>query len=353
MKLIFKMLLWVVITVVVLLGGFLLFITIKDYQPPPVEVLMKKQTAADTYLEKDTFNLISWNIGYAGLGKEMDFFYDGGKKVRPTKALNRKYFNGIKKFISGQKGVDFLLIQEVDIKSKRSHRINEVAELEKIMPEYTPVFAINYNVPYVPVPVYEPMGSVKSGLLIFSKYEPEEAKRFAYPLIASWPNRLFLLDRCFILARYRLMDGKELVIINTHNSAYVYDSALRVKELQIIKNKMIEEYNNGNYVIAGGDWNANPPDYQPEGGYNGHRFVPSEVKMSAVLLPEDWKWAFDPKAPTNRQNDKAFIKGENGTTCLDYFVVSPNVEVLETKTIDLSFENSDHNPVFVRVALKK
>lgn len=353
MKLVFKILIWLVIIVIILLAGFLIFITIKDYQPKSVEVLIHNEKNEVSFPEKDTFDLISWNIGYAGLGKEMDFFYDGGKKVRPTKELNRKYMDGIKTFVADHRDVDYFLIQEVDIKSKRSHRINKVEELEKVLPEYTPIFAMNYNVPYVPVPVYEPMGRVKGGLMIFSKYMPVKAERYAYPLIASWPNRLFLLDRCFILTRYPLKNGKDFLVINTHNSAYVYDSALRVKELQIIKNKMLEEYDKGNYVIAGGDWNANPPYYQPAGDYNGHYFVPSEVKMNPSLMPDGWVWAFDPSAPTNRHNDKAFVKGENGTTCLDYFVVSPNVEVLEIKTIDLSFEDSDHNPVFVRIALKK
>ncbi len=79
----------------------------------------------------------------------------------------------------------------------------------------------------------------------------------------------------------------------------------------------------------------------------------SVVKMNPDLLPENWTWAFDPSAPTNRKNYKPFVKGENETTYLDYFVVSPNVEVLQTKTIDLNFENSDHNPVYLQVRLIK
>ncbi len=351
MKRIFKVIIWIIGIVVVVLVLFLLYITLTDYKPDKVEVIYSKQ--ANGPLIKDTFELITWNIGYAGLGKEMDFFYDGGKKVRPTKALGRKYLNGIKEFITGRPYVDYFLFQEVDVKSKRSHRMNEVAELEKSMSDYKPVFAINYQVPFVPVPLYEPMGRVKGGILTLSKYEPDEAVRYGYPLIASWPKRLFLLDRCFILTRYALEGGKDLVILNTHNSAYVYDSVLRNRELQILKNKMLEEYGRGNYVVAGGDWNANPPYYQPSAGYNGNCFVASEVKMNPELLPEGWVWAYDPSAPTNRQNDQAFVKGENGTTCLDYFVVSPNIEILKTKTIDLSFENSDHNPVFLKLALKK
>jgi len=45
------------------------------------------------------------------------------------------------------------------------------------------------------------------------------------------------------------------------------------------------------------------------------------------------------------------VKGVNGTTTIDYFIVSPNIKVLQTKTIDLNFENSDHNPVFIKLCL--
>ncbi len=340
---------WFVLVVVLVFAGFLLFITLSDYKPEPIEILVEKTDVP--VIEQDTFKLINWNVGYAGLGSEMDFFYDEGTKVRPTKELGRKYLDGIKAFVTANDTVDFWMLQEVDVKAKRSHRMNEVAEIKEAKSESFGVFAKNYDVPFVPVPVYEPMGCVEGGLMIFSEYSPSEALRYAYPLIADWPDKLFLLDRCFVLNRYPLQSGNDLVVINTHNSAYVYDSALRVHELQILKKVMLTEYNKGNYVIAGGDWNQNPPAYQPGGSYNGHKFFKSEVQMNVDFMPEGWIWAYDNSAPTNRQNYQAFVKGENGTTCLDYYLTSPNVEVLETRVIDLNFENSDHNPVYLKIAL--
>ena len=346
------MILWIIVTFLVLLIGFVVYISLVDFKPDEIIVLKTAEGAKEVVpVHQDTIKLISWNIGYAGLGAEMDFFYDGGKKVRPSKELGRKYLDGIKSFIS-QHHPDFWLFQEVDIKSKRSHGMNELAEIKELVPTYDASFTLNYKVPFVPVPVYEPMGKVKGGMMTMSKFEATEVIRYAYPLIASWPNRLFLLDRCFILTRVPLSSGKDLVVMNTHNSAYVYDSVLRDKELQIIKHKMLEEFEKGNYVVAGGDWNANPPNYKPIKDYNGHLFVVSEVHMNPDLLPDGWQWAFDGSAPSNRQNNKAFVKGENGTTSLDYFIVSPNVEVIHAKTIDLNFEYSDHNPVAVKIRLK-
>jgi len=352
MKKIISILLKAILILLLGFAGFIAYITIFDYRPDEIEILEINGPEVEIKkLSKDTFNLMCWNIGYAGLGAEMDFFYDNGKMVRPSKKLNRQYLDDIKTFIKNQDSIDFFLLQEIDVRARRSHNMNEAEEISSLFENTYSVFAKNYHCQFVPVPVYEPLGYVKGGMLTFSDFPIDEAERHAYPLIASWPNKLFLLDRCFILTRFPLENGKDLVLLNTHNSAYVTDSILRVKELKILKDKMLKEYAKGNFVIAGGDWNANPPNFKPQGNYNGHKFFESEVRMAEKTFPKEWKWAYDDKAPTNRQNYQPFIKGENPTTILDYFVVSPNIEILDAQTIDLNFKYSDHNPVYLKVNL--
>lgn len=351
MKKTLKIMIWIVVLIILLFGGFILYITFVDFKPAKIDYIVSNENNKSKPFDQDTFDIINWNIGYAGLGAEMDFFYDGGKKVRPLKELGRKYLDGIKSFMNNNHP-DFWILQEVDVRAKRSHKMNEVAEIENLLTSYHHAFAINYKVPFVPVPIYEPMGHVKGGMLNLSKQPPDEVIRYAYPLIASWPDRLFLLDRCFVMSRFPLVNGKDLIIINTHNSAYVYDTELREKELLIIKDIMAEEYLKGNFVVTGGDWNANPPGFIPTDNFSGHLFEASKVKMNPNLFPADWKWAYDPSAPTNRNNNKSYVKGENGTTILDYFIVSPNVEIIEVHAIDLNFKFSDHNPVYLKLRLK-
>ncbi|MBN2637561.1 MAG: hypothetical protein JXR65_00575 [Bacteroidales bacterium] len=353
MKKFLKVLGWIILSAILLFAGFLIYITATDYRPPKVVNLMNEKPTNVTPIQQDTFSFITWNIGYAGLGAEMDFFYDGGKKVRPSEKMVEKYLHGIEHFVTTHDTVNFWFIQEVDEHSHRSYNINEVKAISEAQKGSHALFAYNYKCPFVPVPLYEPMGHVEAGQMTFTKLPFTEAERIAYPLIASWPDKLFLLDRCFILTRFPLANGKDLVLMNTHNSAYVYDSLLRVKELNIIKNKMLEEYAKGNYVVAGGDWNANPPDFKPEGNYAGDKYEPTKVQMSDKTFPADWHWAYDASAPSNRDNVKSFVRGENATTTIDYFILSPNVKLLNVKTIDLNFENSDHNPVYLRIALEQ
>lgn len=351
-KKILKAIAWILLSAILIFVGFVIYITLTDYKPEKVEIIVEKGTYDIVELQQDTFSLINWNVGYAGLGEEMDFFYDGGTKTRASREESEKYLNDILRFIKTNDTVDMWLLQEVDVDAKRSYYINQVEKVNNAKKGSYGVFARNYMCKHVPIPVTDPLGYVEAGLMTFSNFPPQEAIRFAYPLIASWPNKLFLLDRCFLLNRYSLASGKELVVLNTHNSAYVYDSILRIEELQIIKKVMLEEYNKGNYVIAGGDWNQNPPGYFPSDDYNGHKFLASVVKMNDDFMPADWSWAYDNSAPTNRSNYKSYVLGENTTTCLDYYLVSPNVEIIDVEVLDQKFRSSDHNPVYLKAILK-
>ncbi|HEY9116040.1 MAG TPA: endonuclease/exonuclease/phosphatase family protein [Bacteroidales bacterium] len=353
MKKAIKISFWSLLVLAIIFGGIIAFFIATDFRPAPIISLMEESHQTADTIKQDTLVLMSWNIGYAGLGKEMDFFYDGGKKVRPSKEMARKYLDGIKSFVQSQDSVDFILLQEIDLKAKRSYKMNEVKEMAEAAGKRSLFFAINYSVPFVPVPITQPMGYVEGGMVSFSDFFPSEATRFAYPLIAPRPDRLFLLDRCFILTRFPLKNGRDLVVINTHNSAFVSDSLLMAEEFEILKVKMLEEYAVGNYVIAGGDWNANPPNFLPEGDYNGNKFAVCDIRMNEKTMPATWVWAVDASVPTNRYNDKAFVKGENRTTTLDYFLVSPNLGIIFTQTVDLGFEDSDHNPVFIKIFLKE
>ncbi len=335
--------------------GFIIYMIVTDYKPGSVKQIEIKGECKSNAPDNNKFSIITWNIGYASLGKEMDFFYEGGDMTRPTEKLFNKYWKNIKKFISDQDIVDFILIQEVDVHSKRSFYTNEKEAVENILPDHCIVFAVNYDVKYVPLPLLEPMGKVKSGMITASMYFPVDVIRNAYPNIASWPNRLFLLDRCFIETRYKLDNNKELVIFNTHNSVYVYDDSLRNIELRIIKEKMINEYVNGNYVVAGGDWNLNPAfganmSIRFE---NNDIFKPTTLSMKENFLPAKWKYAYDKTYPTNRDLDSPYNKGRSGTTIIDYFIVSPNIEIDTVKTINMGFENTDHHPVFMNFKLSE
>lgn len=336
--------------ILLIIGGFLFYLNVYDFSPVAHEVLKPAGKAYQRQVP-DNFRLISWNIGYCGLGESMDFFYDGGKRVRAGEEQSEEWLHDITAWIARQANADFLLLQEVDFDAKRSYHTNQLVQIAQVLPKHEYVAAVNYQVPFVPVPLSEPMGAVKSGMLSFSAYPSLAASRYAYPQIAGWPDRMFLLDRCFIESRFATTNKKELVILNTHNSAFIDDAEKMNYELKRIQEKMLLEFELGNYVIAGGDWNMNPTGFKPANDFGNHRFVAAAVAFPENFFPPGWTFAFDAKTPSNRFLDEAYSKGQTGSTTIDYFVLSPNVRLINVETIDLNFSASDHNPVALDVLL--
>lgn len=341
------LLLFVLFVVVV----FFIIMTLFEYNPRTV-------SKADVYGHglalpplTDEFSFLTWNIGYAGLGREMDFFYDGGKKVIPEKKLSEKYLEGIKKAVHSFDTLDFLLIQEIDIQSHRAHYINELDALAAELPQFYYVFGMNYNSWFVPVPLYQPMGFVKSGISSFSRYRPDSVSMVPFGSKYPWPQGLVQLKRCFLMMTILLGNGKELVVINTHNSAYDSTGELRKNELQILSRYLLAEYEKGNYVVAGGDWNSNPEGFRTQSIISGDLTTSLDVPVTSSFF-HGWHFVFDSLRPSNRFVNEPYRKGKTRTTTIDFFVVSPNVEIQLVQTVRMGFKYSDHEPVIMKVKLK-
>jgi endonuclease/exonuclease/phosphatase family metal-dependent hydrolase len=338
---------------VLFFGGLILYGTITDYNPPPGMYQEAPALAGGVASEKidSVLNFFNWNIGYSGLGKEMDFFYDGGKTVRAPKEYLDVYFKGIQHTIAAHDSIDFYLIQEIDIESKRSYWMNEYDSLHTLLKDFHSAFGLNYNVKYVPLPFTNGLGKVYSGVATYSKYKPQIAKRFQYPGKFPWPTRIFFLDRCFLTQRYKLKNGKELVVVNTHNSAYDETGEIKKGEMEFLKGYILKLYEAGNYVIVGGDFNQCPP------GFDTKKFMVADYQafippaLETGWMPGGWQFCFDETVPTNRHLDTP-LDANTFKTVIDYYLISPNVELLSVKTIDLGFAYSDHQPVVMQVKLK-
>ncbi|MCW5907739.1 MAG: endonuclease/exonuclease/phosphatase family protein [Chitinophagales bacterium] len=345
----------VLIAAILYVGGMLLLGVITKYNPEAEEKLeagsRKQESASNELLADSSFSFLIWNIGYGALGKEVDFFYDGGKTVTSPKEHVQKNLAGIKKFLAENTDVDFVLLQEVDRNSKRSYHIDEAAEFEKVFGSHYSTFAINYKVLYLPFPFLDPMGKINSGIQSLTKYKPVESKRIALPGISDFPRKLFYLERCLLVQRFTLQNGKELVVINTHFEAYD-DGSVKKEQMALTKKLVEAEYAKGNYVIIGGDWNIAPPSF------NVHTFEKEPEDEPLYLKNNDpdyipgWTYAYDSTVATNRKNKTVFNPEKTFTTVIDYYFVSPNIEVTEVKGIDLGFDCSDHQPVKLSIRLK-
>ncbi len=337
--------------------------TATDYQPEEVIDLAIDGKGLDR-VDKDTLTFAIYNVGYGGLGAESNFFYDSGhfltsgdKMIRAEKTMVEKNIAGMQQFIKDHP-LDFYLFQEVDFRSKRSYKINQYEKAKDILKDYSATFATNYNVSRVPLPVAQPfsvMGRIKSGLATYSRYQPQSPVRRQLPGGYEWPNNIFHLDRCLAVHRYPVSDSSELVVINSHNSAYDEGGLLKKQEMDYLKKIVLEEYEKGNYVVVGSDWNQCPPNFKP------NTFRPSitpdayyQINIAPDFLPEGWQWAYDRTTPTNRKLTESYRGKEKETfvTLIDFFLISPNVELISTKGVNNDFEFSDHQPSILTVKLK-
>jgi endonuclease/exonuclease/phosphatase family metal-dependent hydrolase len=329
----------------------ILYATLSDYRPAERELLKDAQNVTPAITDSAIINMVIWNIGYCGLDKEMDFFYDGGKGVRTSEDKLKHNFSNISTFLRANDSTAIIMLQEVDIKSHRSYRFNEVESITESMNDYKAFFGKNYDVFFVPLPFYDPMGSVNSGLLSLTRFNPSAVERYAFPGQYAWPKKLFMLDRCFLVMRFPVSNGKELLVINTHNEAYD-NGSIRDQQMAYLKKFLLSEYQQGNYIVTGGDWNQCPPGFKPQ--FSEEIFDTINSKgIETDYLPADWKWVYNPAIPTNRRLDIAYSRGKTLTTVIDFFLLSPNIKPLTIKTTDLGFENSDHQPVSVKIALQK
>ncbi|MFH1120081.1 MAG: hypothetical protein V1775_09660 [Bacteroidota bacterium] len=337
----------IIIVLIVIVLSFFVWQIVNEYNPEPVEKI--SISAASTKIP-DTLSLSTFNIGYCGLGAEMDFFYEGGTMVRPGKEQFDQYLSGVMQRIYSFENPDFVLLQEVDTLAKRSWYANQYRLINNKFTQYHSFFALNYS-SWVPMPVIQPMGKVKAGLMTLGKALPVDAERHAFYSGYAWPMRMFMLKRCFLLTRYETGGGKQLVLVNTHNSAFGDAAEIREKELAQLKTLMTVEFSKGNYVIIGGDWNQNPAVFDSTAVLNRYLVKTIKPPIPADFLPEGWQYAYDPQHSTNRDVDIPYTEGKTKTTLIDFFVLSPNIRLISAKATPTGFKESDHQPVTIKVVL--
>ena len=334
---------------------FILFLTIVEYRPKQKEDV-PFSTGNEMLLQGKPYTLMSWNIGYAGLGKDEDFFMDGGKKVRPdSEKVVEKYFNGIKHTI-GTHPADIIFIQEIDIKSKRTWNMNQVEALKSFTGKGGS-FAYNYKCFYVPFPL-PTIGHIESGLSILTNFETSSSQRRSLPVPFKWPVRLANLKRCMLVSRIPVYEnggasGKELVLADFHLEAFD-DGEGKIAQTKALKSFIESEYIKGNYVIAGGDFNQRFPGSTAFPAVWKDGWLPGQ--LDADMLGDGWSFVFDDSRPTCRSNQRTYNDADAAAHnwqyhVIDGFITSPNVESLSINVIDEDFQNSDHNPVYMTFVL--
>ena len=350
LKLILKILGGTLGGIALLLIGLILFLSVTEFKPADRESVTnyKIEENAPMLQEGQTVTVYSWNIGYAGLGKDSDFFMDGGKMTDPpSQEAVEENMAAIQEYI-GSQTADAWLLQEVDVNSARTEKMDQFALLQEAW-NGSSGFAYNYKCPFVPIPL-PPLGQIESGIATLTAgATAEEMERVSLPCPFSWPVRVAQIKRCLMITRMPIEGSdKELVLVNLHLEAYD-DGEGKKAQTEILLQVLQAEYEKGNYVIAGGDFNQSFPGVLEQYPIQDpQKWTPGILEDGT--LPEGWQFAYDLSAPTCRLLDQPY-----NAACqlyvIDGFILSPNVQLNAVQTQDLDFQNSDHNPVRLEVTL--
>lgn len=364
----------------IFLGTFLLivaiyvcYVLIQYYRIEDNQELEITHNANETMDSSKTFRIATYNIGFGAYRPDYSFFMDEGYNSDGTKVVGKyarakskesvlESTEGVKNEINNL-NIDFAFFQEVDTDSTRSYHVNQCQILSESFLNFDSHFASNYHSAYLFYPFSQPIGKSNSGLLTISKYKIDSATRISYPISNKF-DKFFDLDRCFSVSRIKVGDH-ELVLVNSHMSAYDEGGYIRAQQIQTMKSFCEEEIKKNNYLVFGGDFNhdllKNHPDFQ-------YTNKSKPLWMNFTQLKPDWLASIDYEKdladhilpavndnnPTCRDADIPLIGHEDEVykSVIDGFFVSDNIEIISVENIDNGFEYSDHQPVLLEFKLK-
>lgn len=348
----------VLLAVLVIAGGYVAYVFAAYHRIEDNQTLTVTSGRTQTAQAGETYRIACWNIGFGAYEDDYSFFMDGGTESWAwSKERLQENLDEIGATLQSLKA-DILLLQEVDFDSTRTYHIDEAELLRTyhgLDAESDSVFAVNYDSPFLFYPLIRPHGASRSGLLTVSSLTAESALRRSLPVETGF-TKLLDLDRCYSVTRIPVDNGKTLCLYDLHLSAYTSDGKIADEQLAMLLADMQQEYENGNYVVGGGDFNKDLLGNSGEifgvstEGYTWAQPIKTELfagKNLTLVAPLDEN---DPQ-PSCRNADAPYHEGQLLLT-VDGFVVSDNVTVSESGVHAMDFACSDHQPVVMTFTLE-
>ena len=315
----------------------------------------EKDEALDSLTVGKEYTAVTYNIGFGAYRPDFSFFMDGGKSswAKSKESVIEAVKGAREEMLS--LSPDFALVQEIDLNSTRSYHVDEYALLKEEFASYYTVFAQNYDSAFLFYPFTQPHGRSRSGIGVFSRYPITEALRRSFPISTSF-SKFFDLDRCYSISRVPVENGKELVIFALHMSAYGNSDEIRKGQIDMLCADMQKEYEAGNYVLCGGDFNHDLKASEEETENRASWAYP----FPRTELPEHFSFTLDfcteeeieGMWDSARNADMEYVPGVTYTVTLDGFIISDNIECLSYENVNTGYAWSDHDPVKVSFVLR-
>lgn len=381
-----KIILIVICIIALLAAGYVAYVLLSYHRIGNVTLDVKQGAEEDSVSAGEMYTITSYNVGFGAYQQDftcvMDHCYvkqDGSWKWISGKNLKSFSEADALRNTEGAANTildlhpDFALFQEADLDSDRCRHVNQIEAFKKALPETASVYCSNFHTPFFCYPINDMMGKAESGLLTLSSAKIQKADRHEFAVTDNIIDRNFDLDRCFSACYIDVDNGRQLVLINLHMSAYDEGGVIREQQRKTLYGFMEEELKKGNYIIAGGDFNHDLLTFNPNYPQYTKDALPF-VTEKTQKIPENPVFFFDEKSNAGLPEGLCLVAADNCPTCrpaaitwqpefcychvLDGFIVSDNVEVAQIRNIITStdkldgFAYSDHEPVMMEFSLK-
>ncbi|MCI0515584.1 endonuclease/exonuclease/phosphatase family protein [candidate division KSB1 bacterium] len=288
---------------------------------------------------RDTLRVMTWNIRFA-IGRTPWFGDSCGKRVIISEAEVLAILKGLAEKINTLQP-DILLLQEVDVQSKRSAYIDQVQWLLDHTYFNYAAYASMWQAQYVPS---DGLGRVNTGQAVLSRWKITAAERIQLALRSDQDalTKYFYLQRCILKTQIALPNVANFYVLNIHTDAFSTDNT-RKKQLERFKAELDQLANAGAFFIAGGDLNSLPPgsdstDFCDEDRCPGESFHhPSDQpqhKEGSNFTPEitwlrDLYTTYQPETPL-----ETYLKDQSR-----YFTHTPDWNGFWNRKLDYLFTN--------------
>ncbi len=206
----------------------------------------------------DTFTVVrvmTWNIRF-GAGRIAWFGDACGDRVLLSENEVYASLQAIVETINKEKP-DILLLQEVDLNSKRSGYIDQLQWLLDHTYFNYAVCGSQWKAQFIPS---DGLGRMDEENAILSRWKISDARRTQLELRKDQDKltRYFYERCCMVTGRIEIPHVNNLFAVNIHASAFATDDT-KHKQLMQFKDEMDRISKNGGWFVAGGDLNTIPP----------------------------------------------------------------------------------------------
>ena len=208
--------------------------------------------------EVNSLKVMTWNIRYGAA--RIPWFEDScGDRVHMTESEVTSHLDSISTYINAEiDTIDILLLQEVDVSSKRSAYIDQVQYLlDKTYFNFA-IYGSMWKSDFIPS---GGLGKVDVGVAILSRWPLSEAERIQLSLREDQAayEKYFYLRRCMVKAKMEIPGWDNLYVVDIHAVSFSTDNT-KQKHIVEYKNVLDDLTDLEFYFVTGGDLNAIPPE---------------------------------------------------------------------------------------------